>query len=524
MRTLQVPPGALFLSVALLSASLLLSNAPCRAANAQADHDRSDYRLGLIPDSAARLAGVPMTPLYRGFLPPRVDLSDNFPAPGNQGQQSSCVGWAVGYAARAYYADRAGRNITRWSNIPSPAYIYDSIKNSASCSVGSSIAEALNLLERGSLSLRQFPYSARRCSRPPDWLRSRAIDFRIDGWHLVDTSNLDQIKSELYKGNPVILALHVAKSFFGLKPGEIYHYSSDAHYVGYHAITAVGYDEARQAIKVINSWGSRWAGDGFGWISYDAFPNDVPSAYVMQVAHPPKPVPPPNPPAPSPSPPSPAPQPNIIVLPHPGCSRVNISERNGKTVVVGFVGHDKDLDAIRKAAKGAEIDVQVRPWPQCEALLTLGKALARKDSPQVSIKAPADKTLAAGDHLVFDIRTPPYTSYLNVAYFQADGSVINLIQPGVGSFKAYPPNSQLELGKQAGRRRFRVSAPFGREMLIVLAAKSPVFPDALPLKQTQRQFLTALRRAFLYKTNPQASRRDIVAGYDTIITKKGEAR
>jgi hypothetical protein len=66
---------------------------------------------GLIPDSEEDLADIPRAPDYRAFLPERVDLSDRFPTTGNQGTQNSCVGWSVGYAARAYYAkDRGPRS------------------------------------------------------------------------------------------------------------------------------------------------------------------------------------------------------------------------------------------------------------------------------------------------------------------------------------------------------------------------------------------------------------------------------
>ena len=44
-----------------------------------------------------------MTPRFRAFLPAEVDLSAGFPPPGDQGQQSSCTAWAVGYALRSYY-------------------------------------------------------------------------------------------------------------------------------------------------------------------------------------------------------------------------------------------------------------------------------------------------------------------------------------------------------------------------------------------------------------------------------------
>ncbi|MES9927548.1 MAG: Ig-like domain-containing protein, partial [Candidatus Thiodiazotropha sp. 6PDIVS] len=36
-------------------------------------------------------------------IPPSIDLSGNFPQPGNQGLQGSCVGWATGYALKSYH-------------------------------------------------------------------------------------------------------------------------------------------------------------------------------------------------------------------------------------------------------------------------------------------------------------------------------------------------------------------------------------------------------------------------------------
>ena len=83
---------------------------------------------GLILDTEDDVADFPGIPTYRGYLPDRVDLSDRFPVPGDQGEQNSCVGWAVGYAARAYYANKVeGRDLSNSKNIPSPAYIYNSI-------------------------------------------------------------------------------------------------------------------------------------------------------------------------------------------------------------------------------------------------------------------------------------------------------------------------------------------------------------------------------------------------------------
>ena len=210
-----------------------------------------------------------------------------------------------------------------------------------------------------------------------------------------------------------------------------------------------------------------------------------------------------------------------IVLPKVECGKLVLSRQGGKSVVEGFVGYDKDFEAVRASAPGAEIDVKIRPWPQCEALQTLDRALSLPDPPTVAVRRPTGDELMAGDPLVFDIQTPSYPSYLHVAYIQADGSVVNLIQPGDGSFKTYGPRSKVTIGANAGGgRRFFVQGPYGREMLIVLVGRSPVFPDRRPRLETEREFLTALRRALLAKPDVDAPDRDIVASFDAVVTKE----
>jgi Papain family cysteine protease len=528
--------------------SLLFGSAYALAQNV-ADDVLLKRGQGLILDTEEDLAGIPRTPEYRAFLPDRVDLSDRFPTPGDQGEQNSCVGWSVGYAARAYYVNKVEeRDIGEPTNIPSPAYIYNSIALRASsiddCSGGSKISDALNLLKRGAISISQFPYSEDSCLRPSNSLRSRATDFRIANWYVVNPSRLDQIKGELAHGNPVVIGLQTTRDFLRLGQGEIYR--STGRVVGNHAITAVGYDERLQAFKLINSWGTSWADGGFGWIDYDTLRKQARVAYVMRVAamHTPEPIPPKPapvvrpkpPPTPSPTPvvkptpkpiprpepgpvPPPVKPPSSVVLPELECAQVRLVDQGDRRTVIGFVGKDEDLPRVQAAAKGADVNVSVRPWPQCEALLTLDKPLSRVDRPRVTIRRSSGDTLASGEQLVFEVETPPFPSYLHVAYVQADGSVLNLVQPGVGSFNAFSPRSKIVIGDgQAGGRQFRVSPPFGREMLIVVAGRSPIFSDLRPTQETEREFLTALRRALIAKPDSAAPDRDVTANYDAIVT------
>jgi len=94
------------------------------------------------------------------------------------------------------------------------------VKQVGSCNTGSKISAALDLLKTGAASLAEYPYSPRFCSPPPESLRASATDFRIDNWELVDIHNIDQIKAELYKKNPVIISLHDSASFDRLKAGQ----------------------------------------------------------------------------------------------------------------------------------------------------------------------------------------------------------------------------------------------------------------------------------------------------------------
>jgi hypothetical protein len=494
---------------------------------------------GLIPLSQEEFAKLPKTPTYRAFLPERVDLSANFPPPGDQGNAGSCTAWAVGYAARAYYASSVeGRNIRSATNIPSPGYIFGSvISQPGNCNSGSRTVDALNLLKNGALSLKAFPYHSGQCPQPSDQQRATAIDFRIRDWLAIDFGSIDQLKGELAKGHPVIIGISMRKSLETLPRGQVYHSHPDEPVIGSHALTAIGYDERLQAFRVINSWGTRWADGGFAWFGYDAFRNDVREAYVMRPNQPLVPEPSPTPlPTPVLNPPAPQPAPIAVKPPIPltgiECGHVLEVKRDGKLVFNGFVGSDNDLAKLTDQAKAAraDIEVAVRPWPQCEALLTLDKPLAQQDRLAVKIETAGrltEKNSEAGgaaesnEYLKFAITTPPYPSFLHAAYIQADGSVVNVMQPDDMKLAAFAPSTKVILGDINGLGpKFKVSAPYGREMLVVLAGRSPIFPTLRPTQETEREFLTALRQALLAKPDRASADRTISAGFDVVVTSE----
>ncbi len=488
------------------------------------------YATGAVFETEDELADKPRTRLFRAFLPERADLSDRFPVVGDQGKQGSCVGWAVGYAARSYYnntSDGGGRPTA--DQIASPAYIYDSIRPAGhSCNRGTRITAALNLLKDGVLTHAEYRYDDDLCRTPGPDVVARAAKFRIADWQIVDTDRPDQVKAELANGHPVIIGMRPNRDFHRLRGNRVWRAGLPDEDDGHHAVTVVGYSERGQYFTVMNSWGPGWGMEGFGRISYDTFENRVKYGFSMRLVR--EPEPPPDPPAPPPDPPAPPvppapPAPPVvpdIEVPEVACGRLEIRKDNGKAVVKGFVGKLDDLEKVRKLAAQADVrvEVELRPWPQCETLMTIEKPLAHADRPSISLPK---QSYEASETLSFEVRMPGFQGYLHIAYLQADGSVVNLAESDALTLTTLPANAALRFGDgREGRRKFTVAAPFGNEMIVAVASKSPLFSGDRPLVETEREFLTALRKAIIARPDPGQPERVVSAGFVALETKPRE--
>ena len=197
-------------------------------------------------------------------------------------------------------------------------------------------------------------------------------------------------------------------------------------------------------------------------------------------------------------------------------------EKKAAKFITGFVGTADDLDKVKKAAAGtkARLDVALRPWPQCEALMTIEKPLARADAPSITLPK---RSYRASETLAFEVKMPGYRGYLHLAYIQADGSVVNLVESDPLTLTTLSANAVLKFGDgKEGRRKFTVGAPFGDEMIIAVASKSPLFSKDRPLVETEREFLTALRGAVIAWPDPTQPERVVSAAFVALKTKKGD--
>ncbi len=220
-----------------------------------------------------------------GRLPASVDYAAYFPAPGYQGRQGSCVGWSLAYALKSYQEGRErGWSLSDPAHLFSPSYIYNQIRTSADCIGGIQIADALNLLsEQGVAPLSEFEYNEGDCERlPGDSARQAAQSFNVASWNRIPLGDVGEAKNQLAAGYPIVISMAFDSAFETLAGSTVWNYSEAL--VGYHAMVIIGYDDARSAFRVINSWGTNWGDSGYAWISYQAYKDAVKEAYIVQDA------------------------------------------------------------------------------------------------------------------------------------------------------------------------------------------------------------------------------------------------
>ncbi len=243
--------------------------------------------LGLASTASAQLhpTGLRFNPLdktlqvapmiLKGTLPTSVDLSAQFPPPGDQGNLGSCVSWAVGYALLSQQIGvQLGWGSTGITGHQfSPAWIYKHTHyDNSSDGGGSYFSTTFNLLrDSGGTTLAEVPYSGALYAYTaalPAYASKDAAHYRGGSWSMIPSNNVTQVKTYLSAGKAVVIGIDVYPDFDNISAANPIYDVQIGTSRGGHAITLVGYDDAKQAFKFLNSWSTGWGLGGYGWISY----------------------------------------------------------------------------------------------------------------------------------------------------------------------------------------------------------------------------------------------------------------
>ncbi len=201
---------------------------------------------------------------------PVVDLSDNFPSVMDQYPQNSCTAFAIAYAKSYQEIIEHGWSPTANLSHMSPSYVYNSLNGGVDN--GINLYTALNFVQQnGICSLKDMPfYETDYTTQPNTYQASKASNFKIDSYSSATTTN--ELKAALQEGKPGLVSTRVYTDFHLQGSNTIYDDISGS-FEGYHAICVVGYNDNLQAFKFINSWGTTYGNNGYGYISYNLFEN-----------------------------------------------------------------------------------------------------------------------------------------------------------------------------------------------------------------------------------------------------------
>lgn len=220
----------------------------------------------------------------RSGLPKIFSLRSFADAPQHQGTRPFCVSWAI---TEAWTIQK--RATKKNKILFSSAFLIHHLHKST-YDQPVSIHQGLMLLKQKGLLSNYDSYLL-----PPTLQDSlRALENRISGFGAffdnrfrhqtpeVDKRFWQTIKLLISQHQPVIVGLEVNEDFQkgslgiwqGCKLGEK---------TLKHAVCIIGYNDEKKVFEIMNSWGTTWADNGFGRISYDAmFQNTLQAFYIKK--------------------------------------------------------------------------------------------------------------------------------------------------------------------------------------------------------------------------------------------------
>jgi C1A family cysteine protease len=198
-------------------------------------------------------------------LPKRVDYTQKMSPIRDQGEEGTCVGFAVASGMKEYQEFLDYKKLVELS----PRFVYsEAMKIDGVPGLeGTTIRAGMKVLERiGVCQEKLWPYSPHQKDKPKVGAKANARKFRILAYARI--LNLNELRMALLSKGPVVLGIEVFKGMLKTKTGMVPLPKKNETSLGGHAICAVGYDDEKRLVKFKNSWSAKWGRQGFGYLPY----------------------------------------------------------------------------------------------------------------------------------------------------------------------------------------------------------------------------------------------------------------
>ena len=181
-------------------------------------------------------------------------------------------------------------------------------------------------------------------------------------------------------------------------------------------------------------------------------------------------------------------------------------EESGNVIVSGHVptpdGQKGLIAKLKALPAGEKIDarINVLGYPFCD-IVELAMPYHQSNKTQIdglNATIRGQKTnMHEGELIAVDVTSPSYAAYLYVDYFVADGTeVVHLYPSTSGKEVAISASKTIVVGEPTDNRLpWKVSPPFGREMVVAYASRGPLFRTRRPEVEKVNEYLPILREA-----------------------------